>query len=67
MFDFNLFNGKSSLKTSKLAGTTMYKSLLGDVLALKRAIVVSTFRKVYSVHPQDAKLHTMQSFKHHLV
>ena len=40
-----------STTTSKLAGTTMYKSLLGDVLALKRAVVVyvSTFRTVYSV------------------
>ena len=38
--------------TSKLTGTTMYKSLLGEVLALKRAVVVSTFRTVYSVRPQ---------------
>ena len=34
--------------TSKLAGTTMYKSLLGDALrALKKAVVVSMFRTAY--------------------
>ena len=38
--------------TGKLAGTTMYKSLLRDVLALKRAAVVSTFRIVYSANLQ---------------
>ena len=38
--------------TSKHAGTTMYKSLLGDVLALKRA-AVSTFRTVYSARLQE--------------
>ena len=33
----------------------MYESLLEDVLALKRAVVVSMFRTVYmySVRPQD--------------
>ena len=31
----------------------MYKSLLGDVLALKRAIVVSMFQTVYSAHLQE--------------
>ena len=31
----------------------MYKSLLGDVLALKRAAVVSTFRTVYCAHLEE--------------
>ena len=31
----------------------MYKSLLGDVLALKRAVVVLTFRTVYSARLQE--------------
>ena len=31
----------------------MNKSLLGDALALKRAVVVSTFRTVYSARPQE--------------
>ena len=32
--------------TSKLAGTIMYTFFGGDVLALKKAVVVSTFRTV---------------------
>ncbi len=55
---------KHKKKNSKLVGTTVYKTLLGGVLVVRRTGVVSTFRTVFSAHIQEnAGLLMMLRFK----